>query len=63
MFMSNKQRTRAIINLLSQEATGTITSHADQRSRPIVNDIMHMQGSVPATPEELANAILSTLPS
>lgn len=24
-----------------------------KRGRPVVNDIMHLQGSIPATPEEL----------
>lgn len=33
-----------------------------KRGRPVVNDIMHLQGSIPATPEELAKMILTTPP-
>ena len=32
------------------------------RGRPRKNDIMNLQGSIPATPEELAKVILSTSP-
>ena len=30
--------------------------------RPVTNDIMNLQGSIPATPEQLAKVILSTPP-
>ncbi len=32
------------------------------RGRPVKNDIMNLQGSIPATPDELARVILSTPP-
>ena len=32
------------------------------RGRPRKRDIMNLQGSIPATPEELAKVILSTPP-
>ena len=33
-----------------------------KRGRPVKNDIMKLQGSIPATPEKLARVILSTPP-
>lgn len=38
------------------------SGQSKKRGRPVVNDIMHLQGSIPATPEELAKVILSTPP-
>ena len=32
------------------------------RGRPVTNDIMNLQGSIPTTPEKLARVILSTPP-
>lgn len=36
---------------------------AKRRGRPVTNDIMNLQGSIPVSPEELAKIILSTPPS
>lgn len=33
-----------------------------KRGRPVKNDIMKLQGTIPATPEKLAKVILSTPP-
>ncbi len=49
--------------MTDQERTTSKTKKGTKpRGRPRKRDIMNLQGSIPATPEELAKVILSTPP-
>jgi|GEM_PF-1673690 len=55
-------RPKIIISSQDENSDKSIKSTGRPRGRPVKNDIMNLQGSIPATPEELARVILSTPP-